>query len=1323
MNIIRSILISKKFNRRIDFEVIDFSKSKHRIALEESLMDLGLDIEDARQVVSEVEMATAKPLTAKATAQKKNPNQPKKADPQQSLDSQYVMLKGSNFSGEARYIKAGDDPATAQRYAKTPQGQYKPVPKEEENQEDIDPRGEPTDPRGDGAETPQQTEQPQGEEGKQQVEEPAQKVDDEPLPPDSSAIAAAAIDASKGSATAKLTLRNAPYDVQAVTGMPPENNIISKKDDFETFISDIKSAIKNRSKDGDAHNQYLAANTDMSAFYDYTNSDDFIENWDEWAAEIIEHGDSAKFDPSMQVKFDDFSHCQFVQVKKGQGVYKAVTYLNKDANENLANFRIGNEVSFGKDAMFDMNGAKAFDDFDFTESGGGNRVHVLFKVEGGEDGRIAASAVSYGENEGKDFDMKVHRSSNSGAIVSNVRQIETSDGQAFVEVTLSENTPMDDDSLAQRKQEFVNKHNTAEDVALEEGMRYQTELENFGSDKQYLQKEGDTLRDKAQKYLKDVQHVLTSDSFTVSIDFEPVDFTNENHLKTFLHSMYNHKIPSDVAQFYYNHLNEAKKDEEDLPDAEDYESVPGSTRSARSDTGKRYVRKGDDPNSPTTTKYVVRGKKFVKDTETTPELQQGISVKSTAKERENAPEETTAEKPQMAKPPVPRPLNFDTPEGIKYAYDRAESGDVSAELAVAEYEKKNKKKGDLRSDQRDAEYDEIVKRRKEKIRRQIEAAELRNEDEFGVPKNDVERPDLSESERSMVEASLDDVERIISGLDAEFATDEEKQRVYSVINKTKEGSFDDISKEEIETFRDFVSVKYSDGVGQFYIATTKKRDWSKKGGKNRVATRESSAKDRISGIQKFGEAVGLRFQPGTDGRTTSKQLAPTSVTSARTTFSAEPIKGENGINGVSIGGKEYKKMEIIPTEKELVKKLKEKGFSEKKAMNEARKTIIGYKRWNDQIEQIANAGDIDMVDFGDVTTHEGRATAINKASTAISKALERAMEDSVPPNPPLGEDHYALVDSIATIDNPLERTDWEDLEEAKQNELLDTFEQDLGGILEEIHNLGDLPTARAEFAEYITYMVKLSQGFASYLPASDTFPIGDVIALKQPEELDFDDLSNSIDRINVEFESGVRSVKFGSGAKSASKGKLENTRYKTNGTREILYSLEETYDDAYNSDTFPPSKESRGKMQSKIEDAISFAVKHNMMTETDIRNVKEKAFNVGMKAAESFVRKKKKELEQNGWTAQEIDDLKETMAIHCSAGNILQHINNADVEYTLFSNVKHKVLSRGYSKSVADGIDIIPGMNFNCDPGYNLSGKKVTPGNRNPTAITELSSK
>ena len=90
----------------------------------------------------------------------------------------------------------------------------------------------------------------------------------------------------------------------------------------------------------------------------------------------------------------------------------------------------------------------------------------------------------------------------------------------------------------------------------------------------------------------------------------------------------------------------------------------------------------------------------------------------------------------------------------------------------------------------------------------------------------------------------------------------------------------------------------------------------------------------------------------------------------------------------------------------------------------------------------------------------------------------------------------------------------------------------MGQILVEMNALGDMQTSRAEVAEAITYMHRLSQGFTAIMPSSETFKVTDVYAIKDPGDTkDPNKIAESIQQVLVSIEvSGGESVKFEGGA-------------------------------------------------------------------------------------------------------------------------------------------------------------------------------------------------
>ena len=108
------------------------------------------------------------------------------------------------------------------------------------------------------------------------------------------------------------------------------------------------------------------------------------------------------------------------------------------------------------------------------------------------------------------------------------------------------------------------------------------------------------------------------------------------------------------------------------------------------------------------------------------------------------------------------------------------------------------------------------------------------------------------------------------------------------------------------------------------------------------------------------------------------------------------------------------------------------------------------------------------------------------------------------------------------------------------------------------------------------------------------------------------------------------------------------------------------------------------------------------------------------------MKKNKSKLAKAGFTDEDLELVKESFIKHCGHGKVMAAINNKDTEYNKFNNVSHKVSAKGYKVVEADGVDVISGMDFSCDQGFNIADppkKKISPENTNPSAIVPIDSK
>ncbi len=620
--------------------------------------------------------------------------------------------------------------------------------------------------------------------------------------------------------------------------------------------------------------------------------------------------------------------------------------------------------------------------------------------------------------------------------------------------------------------------------------------------------------------------------------------------------------------------------------------------------------------------------------------------------------------------------------------------------------------------------------------------------------------------------------------------DEDKKNISSAIDKIKNRQAEDITDDEITAMRKWVAIKDQSGnpnpskrKPEFYLADIDEKDWrfgnkSVGGGKVRQARKKvpvsSSGNESLyNALDELGKKIGLKKQPPTNSRTTSKMMAPTTINTKRKKSEITVKRGDNGnVRSATIAGQTHTK-KTVPKRSDVEKALIKKGMDPDEARRKARSAVLGIQRYNDQIDLLAetaeaSGGKLEVVDYGDVSTLEGRQNAISSCLQDVANGLEKALESTTPPNPPLTREHYELIEHIKNIKNPLDDPDWESLSFEEQQKRIEQFQQDMGEILLKMESLDDMKTSRAEVAEAITFMHRLSQGFNTILPASETFKVSDVYAIKDPGDTeDPKVLAESIQQILVDVQvSGGESVKYMKGAKSSSDAKVKLTVYKNKATRKSINTLLDSYDNIYaiqkdvmidyidsdgnqqqmsageakkldkdhpakiayakkRKESFPPSQEILDKLDENLESVKKQTIEDGIMTKEEIGEVVKNGEATGEKAFDAMVKKNKKKLEEAGFDEEGLAQVKKAMAKHCAQGMLMAELNNRDTEYNKFNNVSHRI-SGGknpkYDTKENDGINTISGMKFSCDQGFTVSGPppKITPENTNPTEIVGI---
>ena len=659
-----------------------------------------------------------------------------------------------------------------------------------------------------------------------------------------------------------------------------------------------------------------------------------------------------------------------------------------------------------------------------------------------------------------------------------------------------------------------------------------------------------------------------------------------------------------------------------------------------------------------------------------------------------------------------------------------------------------------------------------KVEKQKEKYAEKGLDEFGKPTGEPKNPNLDKDITGKVGPKGEKVEvlKVHHGLDnvnagvqeSNVIPDEDKKNISSAIQKIKEEKVETMTDDEINSLRRWVAVKDQKGQpdeekrsAEFYIADISPNDWrfgNKSVGGGEPA-RQARKKATMTGgkgkapydeIVKLADAVGLKMASPTNSRTTSKMMAPTAINKKRKEEKIKIDKKKGKVVSATIAGQTHTK-KSVPRISDVEKALIDKGMDAGEAKRKARKAVLGIQRYNDQIDLLAETaeaskGKLEVVDYGDTSTTEGKKTAINQCLQDLANTLEEKLESTTPPHPPLSRSHYELAELIRNVKNPLEDPEWDNLSFEEQQERANKFNEDMGQILVEMNALGDMMTSRAEVAEAITYMHRLSQGFTAILPSSETFKVTDVYAIKDPGDTkDPEKLAESIQQVLVSIEvSGGESVKYDAGARSSSAGKVSLTVYKNKSTRKTINDLLDTYDKVYNGDDYPPSDEVIKELDDVRDATKAQVVNDGIMTEEEYDKIYNAGLETGEKAFSAFMKKagNKGKLMKAGFTEDDLRRVKETFMKHCAHGKVMAGINNRDTEYNKFNNVAHKisgfkkdsdtdeVIKKGKYKTVeADGINTISGMDFSCDQGFSIASppkKKISPENTNPSAIVAL---
>ena len=562
-------------------------------------------------------------------------------------------------------------------------------------------------------------------------------------------------------------------------------------------------------------------------------------------------------------------------------------------------------------------------------------------------------------------------------------------------------------------------------------------------------------------------------------------------------------------------------------------------------------------------------------------------------------------------------------------------------------------------------------------------------------------------------------------------TKEIKQKISTLIEKTFKG--EDLNSEEEELALSHLKFVTTEGVPdspkptartdiylalenpkEFYPASKRTSLFPPVGSRSKTTT--PAFKKWVDNLEsKYDVFVGTT----SEGAVGKKVLVPNKLTSERKIAKIE--KQDDG--SIKFNGKPMKKIGQ-PDEDVLLKAVRKNNPNMTDEEVKGRATIIGRQiaRYNDQINDLSEAGDFEYVDYGPVQSSDDR----KKTSQSIISTTENKFKD--------------LLTKAGAMDKPENKKVFDTINKLKEDRDPENNEKDreeyneiLNQLLVDMASSVDFKDSVADYAEIKVALEKLSQGNPVYAPASETFKISDIVIINPIDTSDLglddaDKLSESLKYLNVALEFvGGESVKYKGGGAGMSDDKVRLTVYKGKETRKRLNDLLAGYYSLYPEDrdppNYPPSDENIKESRDKFDDTKNWAMENDIVSEEEANAIESYAERRGDLLHEKFM----KNGVGNCMDDKEKERYKESIKQYLREMKMMEALNNNDLEYTKFGNSNQKIglkdgkPGRAYSEEI-DGIKKPCYMKFKDDPGFSFSPTSkgcvtATPTNRNPSEI------
>ena len=555
-------------------------------------------------------------------------------------------------------------------------------------------------------------------------------------------------------------------------------------------------------------------------------------------------------------------------------------------------------------------------------------------------------------------------------------------------------------------------------------------------------------------------------------------------------------------------------------------------------------------------------------------------------------------------------------------------------------------------------------------------------------------------------------------------TKEIKKKLSTTIEKMFRG--EDITSEELELAQNYLKfISTESGRTEIYLAINEPKVWYPSRnkvslfpppGQTKTSVKTPAFQNWVNNLEtKYDVFVG----GSSEGAVGKKVLVPNKLTDKRKTARIE--KQSDG--SIKFNGKPMKKIKQ-PDNDVLLKAVRKNNPNMTEEEVQKRASVISRQiaRYNDQIDDLANSGDFEYVDYGPVQSPEDRRETslniINVTEERFRYLLSKAGAENKPENKKV----FDTLEKLKKIKDP----EGNEKDREEYNELLNQLLVDMASSV-------DFKDAVADFAEVKVMLEKLSQGNSVYAPSSETFKISDIIIVNAIDTSDLglddaDELSESLKYLNVALEFvGGESVKYKGGGAGMSDDKVRLTVYKGKETRRRLNSLLDGYYTLYPEDRdppdYPPSDEKNKERRDGYNETKNWALENNVISEEEAEAIESYAEKRGETLYKKFLAKGA----GNCMDDKEKERYKESIKQYLREMKMMQAVNNNDLEYTKFGNSNQKIGLKGgkpgkaYSEEI-DGIKKPCYMNFKDDPGYGFSKTKkgcvtATPTNRNPSEI------